>query len=175
PEHVKWVYVLMIAAPVYCSILLILYYKISSFDRLMTNIKYLQQYKRYLRILSSYDNPFLTRILLICLFRFFILVVQYYLLIHLFLPSITFAQVTLMITLMFTIQSIVPTISVLDIGLRGVTAVYLFGFITDQHTTIVIVTTIIWLVNLIIPSLIGLLLIIRLPQNQSANWLKIRD
>lgn len=175
PEYISWVYVLMFVSPVYIIILLTLYFKISSLDKLMSNFKFLHRYKRFITILSAYDHPFLIRILGISLFRFFILVVQYYLLIQLLIPSITFAQVTLMITLLFTIQSIVPTIEILDIGLRGVTTVYLFGFITDQHTAIVLVTTMIWFINLIIPSIIGLVLIIRLPQNRSANWLKVRD
>lgn len=175
PEHITWVYVMLFVSPVYSAILLMLYFNIGSFDKLIDKISFLRKYKRFFSVLSKYDRPFLTRILLITLFRFFILVVQYYLLINLFIPSITFAQVTLMITLLFTIQSIIPTIDILNIGLRGVTAVYLFGFITNQHTAIVIVTTIIWLINLIIPSIIGLILIIRLPQNHNANWLKVRD
>lgn len=175
PEYMDWVYLLMIAAPVYCAILLTLYFKISSFEKIMGRIKFLQPYKRFLSILSAYDYPFLMRLISISLFRFFILVVQYYLLIQLLIPSITFAQVTLMITLLFTIQSIVPTIEILDIGLRGVTTVYLFGFITNQHAAIVIVTSVIWLINLIIPSIIGLVLIIRLPQNRNANWLKVSN
>ncbi len=175
PEYINVVYILMLVSPIYSIILLTLYFKISSFEKLMTNIKFLQRYKRFLSILSAYDHPFLIRLITISLFRFCILVVQYYLLIHLLIPTITFAQVALMITLLFTIQSIVPTIEILDIGLRGVTTVYLFGFITDQNTAIVIVTTMIWLINLIIPSIIGLILIIRLPQNRNANWLKVSD
>lgn len=175
PEHITWVYIMMFVSPAYSTLLLMLYFNIGSFNKLIDKISFLRRYKRFFSVLSRYDRPFLTRILLISLFRFFILVVQYYLLIHLLIPSITFPQVTLMITLLFTIQSIIPTIDILNIGLRGITAVYLFGFITDQHTAIVIVTTIIWLINLIIPSIIGLFLIIRLPQNHSANWLKIRN
>ena len=175
PEYMIWVYVMMFASPAYCTLLLMLYFKISAFEKLIDKISFLRRYKRSFAVLSTYDTPFLIRILLISLFRFLILVVQYYLLIQLFIPSITFAQVTLMITLLFTIQSIIPTIDILNIGLRGVTAVYLFSFVTDQYTTIAIITTIIWLINLIIPSVIGLLLIIRLPQNRNANWLKIRD
>ncbi len=175
PEHITWVYVMMFASPIYSILLLMLYFNIGSFDKLINKVGFLRRYKRFFTVLSTYDRPFLIRIMIISLIRFFILVVQYYLLINLLIPSITFAQVTLMITLLFTIQSIVPTIDILNIGLRGVTAVYLFGFITDQYTTIVIITTIIWLINLIIPSLIGLSLIMRLPQNRNANWLKMRD
>lgn len=175
PEYINLVYVMLFSSPAYCVLLLMLYFKISNFDKIFSKISFLRRYKRFFNILSTYDHPFLLQILLISFTRFLILVIQYFLLINLLIPSITFAQVTLMITLLFTIQSIVPTIDILNIGLRGVTAVYLFGFITDQHTTIVVITTLIWLINLIIPSLIGLLLIIRLPQNRNANWLKIRD
>jgi len=173
PEYRDVVYVILFASPVYCAVLLTLYLNVGSLNKLIHKIGFLRRYSRFFVMLSSYNRKFLLKIIGICFFRFSILLIQYYLLIHLLIPSITFAQVMLMISLWFAIQSTIPSIDILNVGLRGMTAIYLFGFITDQHTAIAVVATIIWLVNLIIPSLIGIILILRLPQNRSSNWLKV--
>jgi hypothetical protein len=173
PEYMDFVYVILFACPIYCALLLTLYLNVGSLNKLINKIGFLRRYSRFFVMLSSYNRQFLLKIIGICFFRFSILVVQHYLLILLLIPSITFPQVMLMITLLFAIQSIIPSIDILNVGLRGMTAIYLFGFITDQHTSIAVVTTIIWLVNLIIPSLLGVILILRLPQNRGANWLKV--
>ncbi|MEJ5995900.1 lysylphosphatidylglycerol synthase domain-containing protein [Pedobacter sp. Du54] len=173
PEYIDFVYVMLFASPAYITLLLVLYLNVGSLDKLIQKIGFLRRYRRFFIILSSYNRTYLLKIIGICFFRFFILVIQFSLLIHLLIPAITFAQVALMITLFYAIQSIIPTIDILNVGLRGITAIYLFGFITDQHTAIAVITTAIWLINLILPSLIGLVLIIRLPQNRNANWLKV--
>ncbi|RYG21652.1 MAG: hypothetical protein EOO07_02050 [Chitinophagaceae bacterium] len=175
PEYMNVVYVMMFANPTYCAILLILYLNVGSLDKLISKIGFLRRYQRFFTILSSYSRLFLIKVIGICLFRFAILVVQYYLLIHLLIPTITVAEVILMITLWFAIQSTIPSIDILNVGIRGVTAIYFFGFVTDKHAAIAVITTVIWLVNLIVPSIIGLFLIIALPQNRGANWLKFKN
>ena len=71
-------------------------------------------------------------------------------------------QVAMMVILLVTVQTITPTIDILDIGVRGITAVYFFHFVTNQDIAIMAITALIWLINLIIPAIIGLFFIIRL-------------
>jgi hypothetical protein len=78
-----------------------------------------------------------------------------------------------MIAVMISFQTVLPTIDILDVGVRGATAVYLFGFITDRDVAIIASTTAIWFVNLIVPAIAGLIMIAKLPQDHKANWLKI--
>lgn len=160
--EMQWTWIFLIGATVYCTFLMILYYNIHLIEKPLRRLKFMKRYMHFFSILSSYDNGFLTGIMGICLFRLLILIVQYYLIVHLLIPSITFPQVTLMIVLLFSVQTVAPTIDLLDIGVRGATAAYFFGYITHQDVAILATTAIIWLINLIIPGIIGVFFVSKL-------------
>jgi uncharacterized membrane protein YbhN (UPF0104 family) len=103
----------------YCALLLLLLFNMAVIRRLMDKINFLSRFKKSLHMLSTYNNALLIKILLIGLFRALLLVVQYYIIIHLLIPPVTFWQIALMITLLISFQTVVPTIGILDIGIRG--------------------------------------------------------
>jgi len=173
PEYITWIYTIIFISTIYCVLLISAYFNIKSLDKIIHKIRFLKRYRRFFIILSTFKRLFLLRVIGICFCRLFILIIQYYLLIHLLIPVISLPQVALMIVMMISIQTVIPTIDILDIGIRGATAVYLFGFITHQDVAIVASTAAIWFINLITPAIIGLLMIVRLPQDRTANWLKI--
>jgi len=173
PEYISWNYIIISTSIIYCTLLISAYFNIKHVDLLINKIRFLKKYRRLFTVLSTYKRAFLLRILCICFGRLFILITQYYLLINLLIPAITFPQVALMIAVMISFQTIIPTIDILDVGVRGATAVYLFGFITFNDVAIVASTTAIWFINLIVPAIVGAIMIARLPQDDKANWLKV--
>jgi hypothetical protein len=68
----------------------------------------------------------------------------------------------MMMFIIFFIQSALPSLDLLDIGVRALTATYFFGFLTDQHVAIMAATACIWLVNLIIPAILGSVFVLKL-------------
>jgi uncharacterized membrane protein YbhN (UPF0104 family) len=141
---------------IFAGMLSLLYFNMGIIKTLIDKVKFLTRYKHFFDILSDYKKPFLIKILAICLFRLCLLIVQYYLIIHLLIPGLTFMQVTLMITLIIGVQTVLPTIEILDIGVRGATSIYFFSFITHQDIAILAASSLIWFINLIIPAIIGL-------------------
>jgi uncharacterized membrane protein YbhN (UPF0104 family) len=146
----------------YCTLLLLLYFNMTVINRPLKKIKFLKRHYHFFSILSTYKKSFLINILGICFLRISILIVQYYLIIHLLIPAITFPQVAMMVILLITVQTVTPTIDIIDIGVRGITAVYFFSFVTHQDIAIMATTGLIWLINLIIPAIIGVFFIINL-------------
>jgi hypothetical protein len=71
------------------------------------------------------------------------------------LPRLSAFDIAMMVLILLFIQSALPSLDLLDVGVRGMTATYFFSFITDQHVAIIASTTCIWLTNLIIPAIIG--------------------
>ena len=163
-KHVDANFIVVIAFgfAVYCTLLSLLYFNMELIRRLIGKVKFLTRYQHFLEVLSTYKSVFLNKLLAIGLFRTAILVVQYYIAIHLFIPSITFTQVALMTSLIISVQTVLPTIEILDIGVRGATSVYFFGFITHHDVPILAATSLIWLINLILPAIIGLAFVYKL-------------
>jgi hypothetical protein len=55
-----------------------------------------------------------------------------------------------------------PSLDLLDIGVRSFTAAHLFSYITNQQLAIIAAVSSIWLVNLIIPAALGSVFVLKL-------------
>jgi len=147
---------------VYTLLLLLLYFNMRLVQMLIGKIKFINRYKHFFNILSQYKRMFLLKVMVIDVFRIGILIVQYYFIVHLLVPLLGFWQITLMSSLIISAQSVLPTVEVLDVGVRGATSVYFFHFITAQDVSILAAAAVIWFVNLMIPAIIGLCFVYKL-------------
>ena len=64
-----------------------------------------------------------------------------------------------LISILYLILALAPTIALLELGLRGQVAILLFGLYSENVLGIYAASTGVWLVNLILPALAGCLLI----------------
>jgi uncharacterized membrane protein YbhN (UPF0104 family) len=155
-------YALIFLVLVFCGFFLLVYFNIHWIDGLLSRIKFLKPFKKFFGILARYKKPDLLRIFIYCLSRFCVFTTQYYLIIHLFVPEIQAFEMVMMLFILFFIQSALPSLDLLDVGVRVSTATYFFTFITSQEIAIMTATTCIWMVNLIIPAILGSVFVLKL-------------
>lgn len=93
--------------------------------------------------------------ILLSLIRYAIFSFQFYYLLKIFGVDINYSNAMVVITSMYLLASIIPTIAIFDVVVKGSIAVYLFGFLGVDELTILSITTLMWLLNFVIPSLIG--------------------
>lgn len=139
----------------FCFFFLIFYFNIRWVEKSLNSIKFLKKYKRFFSVLSRYHQKELTKVMLYSLARFLVFTLQYILVIYLLLPEIQFYKTILMVFILFFIQSALPSLDLLDVGVRSLTATYFFGFITTHDVAVMSAIALIWFVNLIIPAIIG--------------------
>jgi uncharacterized membrane protein YbhN (UPF0104 family) len=149
-------------AIVFIFLMLLFYFRIRWLVFLLDKVKFLRKYHRFFGIMAKYSFRQLTYIMLLSLARFAVFSSQYYILIHILLPDLHFVPVMLMVFNMFFIQSAIPSLDLLDIGVRNFIANYLFGFITTQSVAIMACVSCIWLINLIIPAVLGSVFVLKL-------------
>ena len=142
--------------------MLIFYFNISWFVFLLNKIKFLKKYHRFFDIMGSYRTSELLHVMWFCLARFFVFTFQYYVIIHLLIPQIPLPQMSLIMFVFFFIQSAVPSLDLLDIGVRSITAGKLFSYITDQTIAIIVAISLIYVINLIIPAILGSVFVLKL-------------
>jgi hypothetical protein len=94
--------------------------------------------------------------------RFAVFTSQYLFILLFLIPDLPVYQSTLMIFMLFFIQSALPSLDLLDIGVRSYTATYFFGFITQQEIVVIACAALIWFVNLIIPAILGSFFVFKL-------------
>lgn len=92
---------------------------------------------------------------LLSLLRYAIFSFQFYFLLIIFKTEITYFNAMACITTMYLLASIIPSIFIFDVVIKGSFAVYLFAFLGVNELSILSIITIMWLLNFVLPSSIG--------------------
>jgi hypothetical protein len=125
--------------------------------------RFLQKRERKFSIPQNFSFSVLATILLISTIRYFVFILQYFLLFSLFDMSLTGMQVFTGVSVMFVLMAVIPTLTFLtDLGFRWAAGIQIFQVFTLNSAGILAVSLGIWFINLIIPALVGSLLILRI-------------
>jgi len=143
-------------------LLLVLYFNIRWLVQLLNRIRFLKKYERFFDIMGNYDKPELLNIMFFCLARFFVFSFQYYLVIHLLMPDIPVFPMMMMVFILFFVQSALPSLDLLDVPVRSMTASAFFVYLTDQNIAVMAAVSSIWFINLIIPAILGSVFVLKL-------------
>ncbi|MCL5126840.1 lysylphosphatidylglycerol synthase domain-containing protein [Algibacter sp. L4_22] len=98
---------------------------------------------------------------LLSFLRYAIFSFQFYFLLQCFHVEIDYFNSMIGITSMYLLVSIIPTIFIFDVVIKGSVAVYLFSFLGVNELIILCVITIMWLLNFVLPSIIGSFFVLR--------------
>ena len=142
--------------------LLLFYFNIKWVDYLLLKVTFLKKYHKYFRVLTRYDKRELLIVLLFSIARYIVFSSQYLFILHFLIPDLPFYSSALMIFILFFIQSALPSLDLLDIGVRSWTATYFFSFITQHELVVIACAALIWFVNLIIPAILGSFFVFKL-------------
>ena len=154
-----WIFV---SAIIFMVFFLVLFFHIQWIVKLLDYIPYVKKYHRFFDIMGRYTKPELFKIMGFCMARFAVFSFQYYLVIHLLIPEMPVIQMMLMVLILFFVQSALPSLDLLDVGVRSATASVLFAHITTQSLAVVAAVSSIWLINLIIPAILGSVFVFKL-------------
>lgn len=93
--------------------------------------------------------------------RYLVFSVQFCFLISLFAIKLDLFSVLSTIFIMYFLASIIPSIHLMDVAIKGSVAVYLFGNLGVESWKIISITSLMWLFNLVIPVVIGSYFVLR--------------
>jgi hypothetical protein len=144
-------------------LLLLFYFRLGWFVSWVQKWDLKQRYLTYVKILKDLPAPVLLRILLLSFVRYLVFIIQYGLLFAAFGVELSWPQLAGGISVMFLVMALVPTITFLtDLGLRWEASIQIMELFSANMVGIFAASLGIWLVNLIVPALIGSLLILRI-------------
>ncbi len=103
------------------------------------------------------------------LIRYLIFSFQFYYLLTMFGIDVDYTKAMVVISSMYFLASIVPSISIFDVVIKGSVAVFLFGYVEVNELTILTIVTLMWLLNFVIPSVFGSYFVLnfKLPHNEA--------
>lgn len=147
---------------IFCIFFILFYFNIHWLNNLVKNIRFLKKFNVFFKVLTRYRKAELTKVMLYSILRFVVFTSQYLLIMGLLIPEIPFYKSAFLVFILFFVQSALPSLDLLDFGVRSMTATYFFGFITTQEIAVMAAATLIWLVNLIIPAILGSFFVFKL-------------
>jgi hypothetical protein len=143
--------------------LLLLLFNASAMVALVAAVGPLRRLVKYLAIMSSYTFREMYRVLLLSLARYFIFLLQFILLLILFEVRLSPVEYISGVSATFFLKSIVPSVSLLsDLGVRELSAMYLFGLLGQDRLQVLSASLSLWLLNIAVPSAVGLFFVLRL-------------
>lgn len=138
-----------------------LYYNIPLIYRLVSpSNKRLKKVRQYLKVFTYYHSDQLTELLILSLSRFLVFSIQYVLILKAFGIETTYLTTTFYVVLIFFIQSVIPSVALADLGIRGAVAVYIFSFVGENQLAVLVSSLVLWIVNIIIPAVTGSVLLV---------------
>jgi len=151
---VKWV------APIFTILLLFIYFKAGLFFSWVAQIKILQRWQDKFVQLSALSPALLSKVLFYSLLRYAIIIVQYWLIFKVIGLEVDLFQTFIAISIMLFVLSIIPTISLVELGLRWQISILVFDPYTTNVFGLTMGVTLIWVLNMIVPAGIGALLML---------------
>jgi len=160
-DHLVLLAVVILAMGI-CLFFIVFYFNIQWLNGILLSFKFTRKYKKFYSILGRYRKKELFKIMLFCLARYLVFSFQYFILFVWLIPGLQYLDIVMMTCLLFLIQSALPSLDLFDVGIRSVTAVELFKHVTNQHVAVIACTASIWLINIIIPAILGTYFVFKL-------------
>jgi hypothetical protein len=137
------------------SMLLFILFNLPLITKWILRISWLKKKEYLLNHLSEQSFKKMIRIFTLSLMRYLVFTSQFVILLNLFGSSTGFSEALIGIGLIYLIITFLPLSSVLEIGVRGSVASFIFGIFTAHPGSAVLAVLTLWIINLGIPSLLG--------------------
>jgi hypothetical protein len=155
-----WLKIFTIGCAFVSVVCLLIYFKMSWLISGITKIPFLNKYTFFFKKVDELNNAVLVKVLLLSLFRYGVFITQYILISNAFGVDGNLQTLTTLIAVQFLVMSIVPSFVIIEAGIRSTVSIEVFRVVTTNTAAIFVTSTFIWLLNLMIPAIIGVVLLI---------------
>ena len=136
-------------------LLTVIYFKISVIERFFEKGLKNSKYLYLIESLRTFNVQLLLHILLFSFLRYLVFLVQYFLLFSLFGIALPFVIIASVVSVLFLVLAVVPSIALVEVGLRGEVSLQLMGMFTANVLGVGLTVASIWLINLVLPAIAG--------------------
>ncbi|HLG40155.1 MAG TPA: lysylphosphatidylglycerol synthase transmembrane domain-containing protein [Chitinophagaceae bacterium] len=156
-----WIRVILLGSVVSLIILMLFYFRLSLIIKWIERLPWVKKYAWLLKELENFNATLMLQLLSLSVLRFFVFIIQYYLLFRLFKVDVSLWEGFWTVSVSFLVMAVIPTIALItDLGLRGQVSLKLVSLFSSNYLGIGLTSVSIWFINLIIPALAGSLLIL---------------
>jgi hypothetical protein len=165
-------YMLTILLLAFDFLLLALFFNLSFLTELKEKIlqNRLKGIRKFFRVFAFYHNRELATVIMLSFIRYMVFSTQFFLLIRFFGLPVPYVEALVLISLIYFVMTVIPTIALTELGIRGSVALYFFGLwisktypgCDDFNAGVLAASVLLWMINLGIPAVIGTFFVFRL-------------
>ncbi len=145
-----------------CVLLVVLFLNTRLLTTVLNRLPIPKKYHHYIQVFDYHNTATLLKVFLASVARYLVFTFQFYLLLQILNVEIRYDQAMMMIGMTYFAMTVIPTPAVVELVTRSGVALLFFGYIVQNTVGIVVATSMLWLINLAIPALIGVLFIFQL-------------
>lgn len=158
---ILWTDVLLVMSIAGALLLTGFYFRISWLVQLLERQPRLEKWLKPVRVLESLDTALLWRLLWLSFLRYLVFMVQYLMMLWLLDVEVPTVLGFWLLALFYLVMAIAPTFGFVELPVRISASWLIFSF-TGNELGVGAAAFAIWLVNLVIPAILGSLLILRI-------------
>jgi hypothetical protein len=155
-----WGDVLIYLSVTITAVASLFYLRIGWLVRMMEKVPALQKVVTHIRVLDEFDNIQLIRIFSLSLGRYMVFVLQYLLLLQVMQVELGLITGFWLISVFYLLLAMAPTIGFIELPVRISACWALLKYFTTNELGVSATALGIWLINLVVPAIIGSLLIL---------------
>lgn len=154
-RHYNWVWVLWILYFPITLYMVHLYLNLHKLNGVVRRLKLPRLLFRYFIAFRNIGKSRMRQFLILSFARYTLFTIQYFLLLKAFHAEIDFPQTWVAVSSLLFIQTLLPTLAIAEVTLRGSVALKTFEPFLTNDILILSVTYSVWLINILIPTLAG--------------------
>jgi hypothetical protein len=155
-----WITVLQVLVFFIALVGCIIYFRMGWLVKVIEKIPGAQTYMRHITVIKEMNVTILLNVMLLSLLRFLVFIIQYNLMLQLMQVEMGWWSGFWTVSVLFLLLATLPTIALLELGLRWEYSIMLFGLFSGNILGIYAAATGIWLINLVLPAMAGSLFIL---------------
>lgn len=156
----QWVRLLQFAVLVAGVAGTFVFFRIGKMAKWIAVLPFMQRHARHFSVVGDLDRDVLVSIFLLSILRFIVFVVQYCLMLQVMGVETGWWQGFWAVSVFFLMMAVVPSIALMELGLRWHFSILIFGIYSGNILGIYAAATGIWLINLVVPAVAGSLFIL---------------
>jgi hypothetical protein len=162
PQAVIWFQFALYGLLFVFAVLVLFYFNVSAvvvfFSRWLRSHRYLY----LVDSLQNFNAAFLLKIFLLSSVRYGVFLLQYIALFYFFGIDVAAISIVTVMSVVFLSLAVIPSIALLEVGLRGQVSLELMGMFSTNSLGIGLTSVTIWAINLVLPALVGTLLLVNI-------------
>ncbi|MCO5234878.1 MAG: flippase-like domain-containing protein [Chitinophagaceae bacterium] len=161
PEFPGWSAAASVCIVITTLLFFCLYFRLEWIVRIANVCRLPEKFIRPWAVIKTVNVTILLRVLALSVIRYIIFLAQYILLLELVEVSVGWWNGFWLISILYLILALVPTMALLELGIRGKAGILLFHTVSANTAGIYAASVGIWMINLALPALIGSWVVVR--------------